>query len=491
MDHDAGRHPAQSGVRERGIKRVASFCRLALKSDMTDPAAHDEGRARHLSYRSFIGSLLAVFAAGFALQADSAEPAQSGRLSPQPLIEVVTFGVAPVSGVDGSGPRPEPGDVLYRAAPPAPGPQTEIETRALFGETWTGLFQRVAGKLNAGVPASAAVTRRMGLLPALEPGKYVRLRSVGSGGAVEIDYIVRPEEAYSITLAADGIQVRPRASDPRVTEKMRADPAKASLFTATDAIGLPEKIVLQLAEIFADDVDFHRELHYGYRCTLVYEVFYREGHIDRPGRILAAEFVIRSRRLQVFYFGDARTGDGYYTETGKRMKKTFRRSPVEFSRVTSEYTLARFHPVLGLWRAHRGIDYAAPLGSKVMATAEGVVEFMGDRRELGNVVILRHYGRFLTYYGHLSAFASDLAVGRKVEKGQVIGFVGMTGLTTGPHVHYEFRVDNGSGAGLGIPIPPPEVLEEPPLQSEAFFRAVQTYRDNFQAAQKAHFVVLD
>jgi hypothetical protein len=458
---------------------------------MTDPMAHDEGWARQLSYCAFVGSLFAVFAGSFALRADSAESPQSGRLSPQPLIEAVTFGVAPVSGVDDSGLRPKPGDVLYRAAPPAPGPQNEIETRALFGESWTGLFQRVADKLNTGVPASTAVTRRIGLLPALEPGKYVRLRSVGSSEAVEIDYIVRPEEAYSITLTADGIQVRPRASDPRVTEKMRADPAKASLFTATDAIGLPEKIVLQLAEIFADDVDFHRELHHGYRCTLVYEAFYREGHIDRPGRILAAEFVIRSRRLQVFYFSDGWTRGGYYTETGKNMKKAFRRSPVEFSRVTSEYTLARFHPVLGLWRAHRGIDYAAPLGSKVMATAEGVVEFMGGRGELGNVVILRHYGRFLTYYGHLRAFARGLAVGHKVEKGQVIGFVGMTGLTTGPHVHYEFRVDNGSGAGLGIPVPPPEAMEEPPIRSEAFFKTVQAYRDNFQAAQTAHFVILD
>ena len=447
------------------------------------------GRSR---YRWLASSLLAAIAGTSAFHAHSAEPLHSGPLSPQPLVEVVAFGVAPVSGVaDDAGARPQPGDVLHRAAPPAPSPQNEVETRILFGETWAGLFQRVADKLNSGVYASAGVAKRMDLLPALQPGKYVRLRSVRNGETVEVDYVVRPEEAYSITLAADGIQVRPRASDPRVAEKMRADPSKASLFTASDAIGLPEKIVLQLAEIFADNVDFHRELHHGYRCTIVYEVFYREGHIDHAGRILAAEFAIRNQRLQAFYFSDGRARDGYYTETGKSMKKAFRKSPVEFSRVTSDYTLARFHPVFGLWRAHRGIDYAAPLGSKVMATAEGMVEFAGDRGELGNLVILRHYGRFLTYYGHLSAFASDLAAGNKVGKGQVIGFVGMTGLTTGPHVHYEFRVDNGSTGGLGIPVPPPDVLEEPPVRSEAFFKAVQTYRDKFQAVQKAHFVVLE
>lgn len=352
-------------------------------------------------------------------------------------------------------------------------------------------MQRVAAKLDSKVIASEAVSSRMGLLPELQPGKYVRFRSPSGRNAVEIDYVVAADESYSIMLARDGIQVKARASDPRVAEKMRADPAKASLFTATDAIGLPDKIVLQLAEIFADDVDFHRELHHGYRCTLVYEVYYRDGHIDRAGRILAAEFMIRNRRFQVYYFSDGGARDGYYTETGKSMKKAFRKSPVEFSRITSEYTLARFHPVLGLWRAHRGIDYAAPLGSKVVATADGVVEFVGDRGELGNLVILRHYGRFLTYYGHLSAFAGNLTVGSKVQKGNVIGFVGMTGLATGPHLHYEFRIDDGSRDGLGIPIPPPDVLEEPRLQSDAFFRAVASYRAKFKAAQKAHVVVLE
>ena len=126
-----------------------------------------------------------------------------------------------------------------------------------------------------------------------------------------------------------------------------------------------------------------------------------------------------------------------------------------------------------------------------MATADGVVEFMGDRGELGNLVVLRHYGRFLTYYGHLGAFGPSIAVGSRVQKGQVIGFVGVTGLTTGPHVHYEFRLDDGTPNGLGIPIPPPDVLAEPPVRSEAFFRAIQAHRDRFQAVQKAHVVVLD
>jgi hypothetical protein len=419
------------------------------------------------------------------------DPALRAPLSAQPLIEVVSFGVAPVQGAaDKVKLKLKPADVVYRVPATVRVPQSEVETRALFGESWAGLFERISGKLDTKVFASAALSSKIGLLPALEAGKYLRLRAEPNGQSVQISYVVSREKVYAITLANDGVQVRPGASDPRVTEKMRADPSKASLFTATDAIGLPERIVLELADIFSDDVDFHRELHQGYRCTLVYEVLYRDGHIDRPGRILAAEFVIGERRFEVYYFNDG-VRDGYYTEAGKSVKKAFRRSPVEFTRITSDFTLARFHPILGLWRAHRGVDYAAPAGSKVMATADGVVEFMGDRGELGNLVILRHYGRFLTYYGHLSGFAPNLAVGSKVEKGQVIGFVGMTGLATGPHVHYEFRIDDGTSNGLGVSIPPPDLFEEPPIKSEAFSRTVQTHRDRFRAAQKTHMVVLD
>jgi len=171
------------------------------------------------------------------------------------------------------------------------------------------------------------------------------------------------------------------------------------------------------------------------------------------------------------------------------MKKMFRKSPVEFSRVTSDYTLARFHPILGLWRAHRGVDYAAPLGSRVLATAGGTVEFVGMHGELGNLVILQHQNRFLTYYGHLNGFAAGLAPGAKVEGGQLIGYVGMTGLATGPHVHYEFRVRNSAGEWVSVPAP--EQVEAPHLDSPAYFRAIESYRGQLDLAANAHFVILD
>ena len=413
---------------------------------------------------------------------------ESERSSRQPLIEVVAFGVASVAGVEEDDAlQPKAGDILYHreAVVERQDAPAATETRVAAGESWVDLLARL------NVPVSETVRTQLELLPALTPGKYLRLRPRLPEGerAAEAEYVVSDTEAYTISLRADAVQVTPHANDPRVAARIRSDASKASLFTATDAIGLPEAIVLQLAEIFAGDVDFHRELHHGYRCTLVYEVLYRDGHIDRPGRILAAEFAIRNRRLHAYYFDGGKGRAGYFTETGRSMKKIFRRSPVEFSRITSEYTLARFHPILEIWRAHRGTDYAAPAGTAVLATAEGVVDFVGERGDLGNLIILRHYDRYLTYYGHLSAFAEEIGVGRAVEQGQAIGFVGMTGLATGPHLHYEFHVIDGDG--LWISVPPPERLEAPSVDSPGFFEAIKNYQEKLELAARAHIVTLD
>ena len=428
-----------------------------------------------------LGALLLVGAA----------PGAAWSAAIQPLVEVAAFGAAPVSGVHAAGrQQPRPGDFLLRPEAPASAgrPTNELETRAVAGETWPELLARTNQRLASDTLRDASAIQGIALLPPLTAGKYVRVRSVEETRQVEIAYVVSANEGYTIILHPAGVQVKSHASDATLVEKIRSDPAKASLFTASDAIGLPEAIVLQLVEIFSGDVDFHRELHRGYRCTVAYEVHYRDGQIDQAGKILAADLVIQNRRLQAYYFDDGK-GGGYYSETGRSMKKMFRKSPVEFSRVTSDYTLARFHPILGIWRAHRGIDYAAPLGSRVLATADGTVDFIGVRGELGNLVILQHQNRFLTYYGHLNAFAPGLAPGSKVESGQLIGYVGMTGLATGPHVHYEFRVRNSAGEWVSVPAP--EQVETPALDSPAYLRAIESYRGQLDLAANAHFVILD
>ena len=235
---------------------------------------------------------------------------------------------------------------------------------------------------------------------------------------------------------------------------MASGEIETSLFAATDRAGLGDSVALQLADIFSTEVDFHRDLRPGDRFSVVYEALYSDGEFIRTGRIVAAEFTNDGRVHRAVYFEDPQGHGGYYTPNGKNVRKAFLRSPLEFSRISSGFTTSRFHPVLQTWRAHRGVDYAAPVGARVKATATGVVELIGRQGGYGKVVILRHTNGRSTVYAHLSGFANGLQVGRRVDQGDVIGYVGMTGLATGPHLHYEFRVNGVYQDPLRAVLPP-------------------------------------
>jgi murein DD-endopeptidase MepM/ murein hydrolase activator NlpD len=210
---------------------------------------------------------------------------------------------------------------------------------------------------------------------------------------------------------------------------------------------------MQIADIFSSDIDFHSDLQKGDKVTVVYESFYNKGELIKTGRVLAAEFTNGGKSYRAVFFQDREGRGGYYTPEGKNLRKAFLRSPLEFSRVTSGFTKARFHPVLKEWRAHKGIDYGAPTGTRVKAVADGTVAFIGKQGGYGNLLILQHQGQYSTAYGHLSAFAKNLRRGSKVSQGDIIGQVGMTGIATGPHLHYEFRVAGVQRNPLGIPMP--------------------------------------
>jgi hypothetical protein len=399
----------------------------------------------------------------------------------EPVIEVAAFRVAPVAlsgGEERS--RNTPANAAARK-------ERVIEVRAHNGEDWENLFQRIAVALTTTLPVAAAQVRHLSL-PQLLPGKYLRVRAT-LDGTLDLEYVITPEEAYSFLLSGASLQVRRLDKDARAIERMRADPSKASLFTATDAVGLPETIALQLTEIFAGKVDFLRELHQGYRCAIVYEAHYREGFIERSGRILAAELEIGKRVLRAYYSPDTQGRNAYFDESGKSTQRLFRRSPLEFTRITSDFTLARFHPILSTWTAHRGVDYAAPTGTKVMTVADGVVEFAGDRGGYGNLVVVRHPDRFMTYYAHLNAFAAKLAVGDKVTQGQTIGYVGMTGLATGPHLHFEFHVRGQNG--LWTAVPAPDVIDATVHAAPGFAERVQRFRNSLSVAGQGNVLNLE
>ena len=218
---------------------------------------------------------------------------------------------------------------------------------------------------------------------------------------------------------------------------------RSSLWAATDDAQLPDAIASQLIEIFSTDVDFHRELRRGDTFSVVFEALTADDQAitwnDATGRILAAEFVNRGQQLQAVWFQDAAKGKGaYFSPDGKSRQRSFLASPLEFSRITSGFA-QRFHPILQHWRAHNGVDYSAPTGTPVRSVADGLVEFAGRQNGYGNVVTVQHANGRSTLYAHLSRI--DVRVGQRIEQGHSIGAVGATGWATGPHLHFEFRVN--------------------------------------------------
>jgi len=270
---------------------------------------------------------------------------------------------------------------------------------------------------------------------------------------------------------------------------MRTGVIKTTLFDATDEAGLPDATASQLADIFGGDIDFHRDLRKGDKFSVTYDVTYSNGEPVRNGRIQAAEFVNQGKAYRVVFFqADSNHGD-YYTPDGKSVRKAFLRSPVEFSRISSGFTSARFHPILQKWRAHKGVDYAAPIGTKVKVTADGTVAFAGKQGGYGNVIMVNHQGRYSTVYGHLSRFAKGLRRGQHVGQGEVIGYVGMTGWATGPHLHYEFRIDGQQRDPLRVALP--NALPISASQKAAFEEASRSLTDRLSLLTNTSMAKLD
>ena len=257
----------------------------------------------------------------------------------------------------------------------------------------------------------------------------------------------------------EGFQLRTQeAITVDTVVEMRTGTIRHSLFGATDAVGLPDSIATRLADIFGTEIDFHTDLRKGDTFSVVYESTIDETSIMRPGRILAAEFVNQGKRHVVVLHRGADGKDQYYSGDGRSLRQAFLRSPLEFSRVTSGFG-RRLHPIHKSWRNHNGVDYAAPTGTPVKATSDGIVSFAGVQGGYGNLVVLRHRGKLSTAYAHLNGFAPKLRQGVSVSQGDIIGYVGSTGWSTGPHLHYEVRIDNVAHDPMKIALPMVESLE--------------------------------
>jgi murein DD-endopeptidase MepM/ murein hydrolase activator NlpD len=369
--------------------------------------------------------------AAFATIAPSAEPAPPPRSA---IVEPIALRAA--------------GSLL-----PAPASYLH-EERFQRGDTLAGLFERL------GVSQTDAQSLiRAPALRQLRPGQAVRGEVGARGELLRLSYLSGRDRITELRRAGEGFRARELAAPLQREVLMRAGVIQSSLFGAADAAGIPDAVAIQVADIFAGDVDFHRELRRGDRFAVVYEQHALEGVPVHSGRVLVAEFVNQGRVLRAVLFAPERGGAGYYAPDGSNLRKAFLRSPLEYSRISSGFGMRR-HPFLRSWRAHAGIDYAAPAGTKVRAAGDGVVEFAGHRGGYGNMLILRHRGQYSTLYAHLSRLAPGLSQGARVAQGDAIGYVGQTGWATGDHLHYEFRIGGQARNPYAVAMPAGQPVPE-------------------------------
>lgn len=238
--------------------------------------------------------------------------------------------------------------------------------------------------------------------------------------------------------AGRGFVARLEQAPLAASSRLASGTISTSLFAATDDARIPDAIAVKLADIFAGDIDFHRALRRGDRFSVVYETLEADGEPVRAGRVLSAEFVNNGKTFQAMWFQEPGQKGGYYSLDGQSLRKPYLASPMAFSRISSGFKM-RFHPILQTWRAHLGVDYAAPTGTPVRTVGNGVVEFAGVQNGFGKVVMVKHRNNHTTVYAHLSQIS--VRKGQSVDQGQTVGAVGSTGWATGPHLHFEFRVN--------------------------------------------------
>lgn len=318
------------------------------------------------------------------------------------------------------------------------------------------------------------------------PGSEIRLMLDEAGSLKALAYDVGEARTLQVQREETGFAAETIERELDIRTAQASGIIQGSLFVAANRAGLSDGLIMELVRIFGWDIDFALDIRQDDHFSLIYEEVYLEGEKLRDGRILAAEFVNRGKVFRAVRYTDAQNRADYYSPDGKSMRKAFLRSPVEYTRVSSRFSTGRMHPVLNRIRAHKGVDYAAPTGTPIKATGDGRVILKGVNGGYGNTVIIQHGSRYNTLYAHLSGFARGLKQGDRVKQGQTIGYVGMSGLATGPHLHYEFRVDDIHRDPLKVQFP--EAAPVPAQHLADFKTHTQALLTQLKAAHAIHEV---
>ncbi|MBF0308284.1 MAG: peptidoglycan DD-metalloendopeptidase family protein [Magnetococcales bacterium] len=363
-----------------------------------------------------------------------------------------------------------------------------IEEKVLSGDYLTRVLARRQVPSTVAVEVGKAAKPVFDLAEQLKVGNIMRLAFDRKGDLAGLSYPIGDDKVLWVTRNTSGNYV-PRVEMKSFDIKVNAISGiiNDSLFTAARKSGLSQQLTVKLAEMFEYDVDFARDIHAGDRFTVVYEELFSEGKMVRTGEILAAEFINQGNVLKSVRYTDPEGRSGYFNANGDNVRKMFIRAPVDFTRISSYFSNSRLHPVFGFNRAHKGVDYAAPTGTPVRAAGNGTVVYVGPKGGYGNLIMVRHNDTYSTAYAHLSRVASNVDVGSYVRQGKVIGYVGMTGTATGPHLHYEVHINGQQVNPLSAQLPTakgvaPKFIADFKARSEPLLVLLDNSAKTFMAA---------
>jgi len=301
------------------------------------------------------------------------------------------------------------------------------------------------------------------LLTRIRPGQFLELALNSEGGLDRLRLVKSKLESVVFIHNGESYDLETVERTPEIRTHFVSGDIQNSLYTGAQRAGLSDSKIMELAQIFGWDIDFALDIRKGDQFRVLYEEKYLDGKKIGEGNILAAEFTNNGDTFAAVRYTDSNGDTNYYTPDGRSMRKAFLRSPVDFRRISSGFKPERYHPVLGIKRPHRGTDYAAKTGTPIKASGDGKVIWRGTKGGYGKTIIVQHGGNITTLYAHMSKYNAKVTSGSRVKQGQIIGYVGMTGTATGPHLHYEFRVNGVHKNPMTVKLPDAQPIDKKEL----------------------------
>ena len=329
------------------------------------------------------------------------------------------------------------------------------------GDTLSSIFSK--RKLNAELHKIMQLGDKVKELKSVYPGQKIHFH-ISDENLVGIELETNINRRLKVVKNESDYLVDEVVRDFEVRTQVASSTIENSLFLAGQSAGLSDAVIMELANIFGWDIDFALDIRTGDQFSVVYEEKYLDGEKVKDGSIIAAEFINSGESYRAVRYTDSKGNTDYYSQNGRSMRKPFLRTPVDFARISSRFNLKRKHPILNKIRAHKGVDYAAATGTPIKSSGDGKVAHRGNKGGYGRTIIVKHGSQYSTLYAHMHKYARNTQVGKRVKQGQIIGYVGKSGLATGPHLHYEFRVNGVHRNPLTVKLPDASPLPKNEMQ---------------------------